>query len=129
MSLKQLYIFDLDHTLCLWWLGPACRAAYESRLRVFLKRLLNEGHVLTVASFNQQAEAVLSSMGLLSLFHLVVTGRSEKVDLVVHICNLFPQITKENVHFFDDDDDSVIAVRAHGINGINVAPLTGIRMD
>jgi hypothetical protein len=80
-----------------------------------------------VASSNAQAAAILSDMNVWSLFHHIIGDPTvEKREMVMEICRMYPHVRKENIQFFDDDDDSVIAVRALGIQSVTIAPFTGI---
>lgn len=129
MPPQRLYIFDFDNTLCLWRLGPARRAVYESNLREFLVALNTAGHLLTVASSNAQVVSYLGDMKIRILFHHVIGDPTlEKRDMVLRLCSQYPHVSKNNIMFFDDDDDSVIAVQSLGIQSINVAPFTGISL-
>ena len=117
----------MDNTLYLWQLGPARRAVYEESLCTFLLTLRAAGHLLTVASSNAQAASFLSDMNIRSVFHHISGDPTlEKLQMVMEICRMYPHVRKEDIQFFDDDDDSVIAVRAFGIQSMTIAPFTGI---
>ncbi|KAI8825172.1 uncharacterized protein EV422DRAFT_564506 [Fimicolochytrium jonesii] len=124
---KRLYIFDLDNTLYLGRAERHRRLQYERRLLPFLNNLAAHGHLLAVATFNTDAEVLLLNMGIRSLFDSVVqTARATKSEMVSSICSKYPYIPTHNVHYYDDDYDSVMDVRALGIRATNVAPLTGV---
>lgn len=125
----HLSIFDLDNTLFLSKLGGKKREDYEQRLRAWLRELVGRGHVVAVASFNKEAESVLHTMGIRELFgnNVLTDTALSKRSMVEKLMGSYPAIPKANVTFYDDDFDSVLEVRAIGVNGINVAPMTGIR--
>lgn len=127
--MRKLYIFDLDDTLYLGRASPRRRSEYEARLVPYLTKLHGDGHFLTVASSNCLAKKRLSEMGLLSLFHMIISDETiSKAIMVQRIRDAFPSVKLEDVTYYDDDFENVLSVSAIGVKAVNVAPLTGVRM-
>lgn len=123
---KMLIIYDVDNTLHLYKLNDTKRSAFECQLQNKFVHLYDHGIILAVASYNKDAASICEQMGISKYLTYVLGDPSYysnggKVAMIEKVVEKFPDMSKEQVLFFDDDADIVHDVREYGIDCICVS--------
>ncbi len=123
----KLAIYDFDNVLSLKKAYPSRRREYEEKLVPYLNKLRKTGVKLCIVSTNGEVVKESTEMAICHLFDHVLSEESySKVKMLKMILNLYPEIEKTDVVFFDDDYDNIADGEKLGIKCFCIAPLTGI---
>ena len=127
----KLIIYDLDNTLNLYKLNPHPKRSYELKIGQILKNNHENNVIQCIVSCSvetHERHQDIKDIGIQNYINHTIFDSSslDKNKSIKSILDLYPNISKNSVLFFDDDNDTIIAGRKLGINCINVGCRSGI---
>jgi predicted phosphatase len=120
----KVAVFDLDLTL---WDG---KQLFPETVAI-LSKLRQEGVLMYVASFHQEAESCCKELGIIKFFERIFYGRHmSKSDMISIIMTIHNGLPVNELVFFDDNIDNIVEVGlTNRVRTIHVNKQRGISWD
>jgi len=127
----KLTIYDLDNTLFLWEFHdgaiPDGESAFVQQLKEILRAQRETGVVLAITSRSNNFLEICRTMGICGYFNSIITSTSiSKLQMIREGLYTYPEISKNDVIFFDDDAIAAKKVQKLGVTSICVSQLRDI---